>query len=140
MPATESKMTQTPEILDNVFDCARVAADKRGTDFLLLDVASLTSYTDYFLLVSASSDRRVKTIAEAVRQEMKDNGVLPLGMEGLREGKWALLDFGPWIVHIFYEEVREAFDLEGLWSDAKRIEIPKEILAAPAGGGEEEGF
>ncbi|PLX42009.1 MAG: ribosome silencing factor [Deltaproteobacteria bacterium] len=129
-------MTETAEVLENVFECARVAVDKRGDDILLLDVAGLTSYTDYFLLISASSDRRVKTIAESIRQEMKDRGIVALGAEGLREGRWALLDFGPWIVHIFYEEVRGNFDLEGLWSDAARVKIPAEYLQAGTGGEE----
>ncbi|PLX45181.1 MAG: ribosome silencing factor [Deltaproteobacteria bacterium] len=129
-------MTETSEVLENIFECAKVAVDKRGTDLLLLDVGGLTSYTDYFLLVSATSDRRVKTIAESIRQAMKDRGVTALGVEGLREGRWALLDFGPWIVHVFYEEVRGNFDLEGLWSDASRVEIPAAYLEAGPGGEE----
>lgn len=114
--------------LDRVFACARVAADKRGADLVILDVREHSNFTDYFLIVSGSSDRRVQTIAEAVLDKMKQSGVRALGTEGLREGRWALLDFGDWVVHVFYEDVRALFDLEGLWFDAERIEIPSDVL------------
>lgn len=117
-----------PSTLDRVLSCARVAADKRGSDLVILDVRGHASFTDYFLIVSGSSDRRVQTIAEAVIQTMKEQGVRALGAEGVKEGRWALLDFGDWVVHVFYEEVRESFDLEGLWFDAERVEIPAEVL------------
>ena len=131
-------MTQVDTILEQVFECAGVALDKRAADPLVLHVGALTSYTDYFLLLSGSSDRRVQTIAGAIRQHMKDKGVLPMGVEGLNDGRWALLDYGDWVAHIFYEEVRESFDLEGLWSDAKRIELPEELTRAARRAAEEE--
>lgn len=117
-----------PSTLDRVLECARVAADKRGTDLVVLDVGGLSSFTDYFLIVSGSSDRRVQTIAEAILKAMKEQGVKSVGAEGVREGRWALIDFGDWVVHVFYEEVRGFYDLEGLWYDAARVPIPEEIL------------
>ena len=125
-------------ILDRVLDCARVAADKRGTDVVVLDVGKMSSFTDYFLIVSGSSDRRVQTIAESIVQAMKEQGVSPLGVEGLRDGRWALVDFGAWVVHVFYEEARGVFDLEEFWFDAPRVELPDDLYlpvsAAPGGG------
>ena len=125
-------------ILDRVLDCARVAADKRGTDVVVLDVGKMSSFTDYFLIVSGSSDRRVQTIAESIVQAMKEKGVSPLGVEGLRDGRWALVDFGAWVVHVFYEEARGVFDLEEFWFDAPRVELPDDLYlpvsAAPGGG------
>ncbi len=120
-------------ILRNVFECARVAADKRVEDPVVLDVRELSGFTDYFLIVSGSSDRRVQTIAEAVVDALKKRGVRPLGTEGMRDGRWALVDFGDWVVHVFYRDVREAFGLEELWFDAPRVEIPAEFLAPAAG-------
>ena len=120
-------MTDDPT-LDHLFACARAAADKRATDVVALDVRGLSSFTDYFLIASGSSDRRVQTIAEAVVTTMKELGVRPLGMEGAREGRWVLVDFGEWVVHVFYEDVRGVFDLEGLWFDAKRVELPAEVF------------
>lgn len=123
-------MTQDPKVIDRVFECAVAAAQKKGANIVALDVGGLTGFTDYMLVVSASSDRRVRTIAEAVKARMKEEGLLPIGVEGLKEGKWALIDFGAFVVHVFYEELRGVFDLEGLWSDSKRLELPPEVAEA----------
>lgn len=120
-------MNQDPT-LEYVLACAKAAADKRATDIVVLDVRRLASFTDYFLIASGSSDRRVQAIAEGVLEAMGKLGRKPLGAEGVRDGRWALLDFGDWVVHAFYEDVRRAFDLEGLWFDAERVELPEEVL------------
>lgn len=125
-------MSKTSTTVDRLFECARIAAERRGQDIVALDVEGLTGFTDYFLLVSASSDRRVRTIAEAVRDEMKAQGLPALGVEGLKEGKWALIDFGAFVVHVFFEELRGFFDLEGLWSEAKRLPLPESVTKASA--------
>ncbi len=133
-------MTRDP-ILEHVFACAKAAADKRASDLVVLDIRKLSSFADYFLIASGSSDRRVQSIAEGVVEAMSERGRKPLGREGLREGRWALLDFGDWVVHVFYEDLRGVFDLEGLWFDAPRVDLPPEILepegvpAAGAGAG-----
>lgn len=124
-------------ILKRVFECARVAADKRGANLVVLDVGKVSSLADYFLIVSGSSDRRVQTIADAVVQRMKELGVRPLGVEGLRDGRWALIDFGDWVVHVFYEDARGVYDLEDFWFDAPRVALPEDVIApaaAVAGG------
>ncbi len=118
--------------LENVFACARAAADRKAGDLRVLDVRGLSSFTDYFLIASGSSDRRVQSIAEAVVEAMKERGIRPLGVEGVREGRWALIDFGEWVVHVFYEDLRAFYDLEGLWFDARPVEIPAEVLEVPA--------
>ena len=133
-------MTQKDTTLDKVFECAQLAADKRGTNIRVLGVGHLTSFTDYFLLISATSERRVQTIAQTMRRDMKEKGQLPLGTEGLESGGWALLDCGDFVVHIFYEDIRSAYDLEGLWSDAKQIKLPKAVLAAMDSPSDEEDF
>jgi ribosome-associated protein len=120
-------MAQELSLIERVHLCARAAADKRGSDMVVLEVSEMTSYADYVLVMSGSSDRRVRTIADGIRQEMKEAGYPALGVEGHKEGRWILLDFGPVIVHVFFEEIRPMFDLEGLWSDAKRIELPEEV-------------
>lgn len=117
--------------LDNVLACAKTVRDRKGSDPQVLDVRGLSSFTDYFLIVSGSSDRRVQSIAEAVVEEMKSRGIRPLGMEGLREGRWVVIDFGEWVVHVFYEDVRAFYDLEGLWFDARSVEIPAEPADGP---------
>lgn len=124
-------MTDTPQVPERIWRAARIAHLKRGSNLTVLDVGGLTSFTDYFLLVTASSDRRVRTIAEAIRAGMKAEGLAALGVEGLSEGKWALIDFGSFVVHVFFEELRGRFDLEGLWSEGKNVPIP-DWVTAPA--------
>jgi ribosome-associated protein len=133
-------MTQKDTTLEKVFECAQLAADQRGTDIRVLGVGHLTSYTDYFLIISATSERRVQTIARTMRSDMKEKGQLPLGVEGVESGGWALLDCGAFVVHIFYEDIRAVYDLEGLWSDAKEIKLPKAVRDAIEQPDDEEDF
>ncbi len=128
-------MSENPS-LERVLECAQVVVDKRGTNPVVLDVREMSSFTDYFLIASGSSDRRVQTIAEAILQQMKDQGIRALGVEGLREGRWALIDFGDFVVHVFYEDARTVFDLEEFWFDAPRVDLPDGLMRARDGGAE----
>lgn len=121
--------------LDNILACVRAAVEKRGADPVVLDVRTLSGVTDFYLIVSASSDRRVQAVAAAILETMGERGARPLGVEGMSEGRWVLVDFGDWVAHVFYEELRGYYDLEGLWFDAPRIPIPADAKA-PAGRGE----
>jgi ribosome-associated protein len=82
----------------------------------------ISSFTDYFILCSGKSDRQVQGIARSIETEMKKEGISPIGIEGFSEGKWILLDYADVVVHVFYNPIREFYDLERLWSDAPRIE------------------
>lgn len=95
----------------------------KAFDIVILDVRQLASFADYFILCSGRSHRQVTAIAEFVEQELKAKGIKSLGVEGLREGHWVLMDYGDVVIHIFYEPVRTFYDLEGLWSDAGRIDV-----------------
>jgi ribosome-associated protein len=97
-----------------------VIARKAGR-VVVLDVSELTSIADAFILCSGRSNRQVTAIAEYIEADLKSQGVRPLSVEGRREGHWVLMDYGDVVIHIFYEPVREVFDLEGLWIDAGRI-------------------
>ena len=91
-------------------------------DVVILDVRGLASFADTFIICSGRSHRQVSAIAEFVEQHLKGQGIKPLGVEGLREGHWVLMDYGDVVIHVFYEPIRTFYDLEGLWSDAKRIQ------------------
>ncbi|MBW2108498.1 MAG: ribosome silencing factor [Deltaproteobacteria bacterium] len=95
----------------------------KALDVIVLDVRGLASFADSFIICSGRSHRQVTAIAEHIQQELKARGMTPYGLEGLQEGHWILMDYGDVIIHIFYEPVRRFYDLEGLWSDAKRIEF-----------------
>lgn len=110
--------------------CAAAALDKKGQDPVLLEVSQLTGYADYFLLVSGRSTRQVTSVAENVANILKKSGRPALGLEGLQEGRWALLDFGEVVVHVFHEPVREFYDLDSLWGDAPRVELDQAELDA----------
>ena len=93
----------------------------------------LCSFADYFVICSADSDRGVRTIVENIEKTCKENGVKLLGVEGLQESKWVLVDTGDVIVHVFYQPSRDEYDIESLWSDAPRINLPftREQAAGP---------
>ena len=97
---------------------------KKAINVVVLDVADLTSYADIFIICSGRSNRQVSAIADFIKTELKNHNIIPLGVEGSKDGHWVLLDYGHVIIHVFYEPVREFYDLEGLWSDAKRIMTP----------------
>jgi ribosome-associated protein len=98
--------------------------DRKAIDVVVLDVADLTSYADIFIICSGRSNRQVNAIADFIKTELKKHKIIPLGVEGTKDGHWVLLDYGHVIIHVFYEPVREFYDLEGLWADAKRIMTP----------------
>jgi ribosome-associated protein len=100
------------------------ALDKKALEPVLLDVSEESTYTDFILVLSGRSDRHVQAVAEAVSEAIKrTRGKLPVGVEGKRDGQWALLDFGDLVVHVFYHPMREFYDLEGLWIDAPRVPV-----------------
>jgi ribosome-associated protein len=110
------------------------ALDKRGLEPVLIDVSAMGSYTDFIGVVSGRSDRQVDAIAENVSATMKAGGRPPLGREGTGTGRWTLLDFGAFVIHVFYHPVREFYDLESLWIEAPRVKLdvpPEAILAHP---------
>jgi ribosome-associated protein len=95
----------------------------KALNVVVLDLHGLASFADTFIVCSGRSHRQVSAIAESVQQDLKAKGIKPLGIEGLREGHWVLMDYGDVLIHVFYEPVRIFYDLEGLWSDAKRVEL-----------------
>ena len=97
--------------------------DKKAEGAVILNIGKLSSIADYLLICSAASERQVQAIANSVEEGLKKKKVRPLSIEGVREGRWALIDYGDVIAHIFLEPVREFYNLEGLWPEAPRVEI-----------------
>lgn len=101
---------------------ADAAATKLGTDIVLLDVGEILQIVDWFVVVSASNTRQVRTIVDDVEAAMKStDGGGPVRSEGLDDGRWVLLDCGDVVVHVFLDEVRAFYNLERLWGDVPRI-------------------
>ncbi len=110
-----------PNSLDLPAELARaaeLAAERKGVDVLLLDLRDLSDATDYFLLVSGTSDLHVRSVAEHIIDELKKEGVRPGHIEGLRAGRWVLIDYIDFVVHVFHPAARDFYQLERLWGDA----------------------
>jgi len=103
---------------------AEAAHDKKAEDIVLLDMVKLSDFTDYFIICSADSARGVKTIVENIEKECKELGTKVLGVEGLKESRWVLIDAGDIIVHVFHDPIRSEYDIESLWNEAPRVELP----------------
>ncbi|MEZ4332057.1 MAG: ribosome silencing factor [Myxococcota bacterium] len=99
------------------------ALDRKAERPIVLDMTNLTFYADAFVLLTGRSDRQVRAIAEAVIEALRAHGESPIGVEGLDDGYWVLIDCNDTIVHVFDPEAREKFDLERLWQDAPRIDL-----------------
>jgi ribosome-associated protein len=102
--------------------CARIADDNRGKEILLLDLRAVTPLVDFFVIVTANSRRQSHAIASEIDQEMKRLGEYKLGIEGSEEGRWILMDYGDFVVHLFSAEARTYYALEEIWGDAPHLD------------------
>ena len=103
---------------------AELAFEKKAFSLKILKVADIIGYADYLILCSGRSDRQVKAIADNIALALKkEDGRLPVGVEGSDYGQWVLMDYSDVIVHIFNAPVREYYDLDGLWQEAERVPV-----------------
>jgi ribosome-associated protein len=109
-------------------EAIEAALDKKAQDAVVLDLADVCSFTDYFLICTGTSTRHNQTIAEAIEETLRQDGVRPLHVEGHKEGEWILLDYVDFVVHIFSARAREFYDLERLWRAGKRRDA-NELIA-----------
>lgn len=98
-----------------------LAADKKAEDIVLLDIRDHTSFTDYFVILSALSERQLRALEDDLQETLRKEGARPLHVEGTPESGWVLMDYGDVIVHLFSPEEREYYRLERLWSDAQPV-------------------
>lgn len=113
-------------------EAATAITDKKGEDVALLDVSELVVLTDVFLIASGTSNRHVRTLVDEVEERLRDRGERPLRREGTEYGRWVLLDYGDFVVHVFDPETRDYYELERLWSDAPRIPVPAHSVPTEA--------
>ena len=105
--------------------CAQAALDKKAYDLLILEVSALTSVADYFVICTGRSDIQVQAICRALEEALVKASIRPLAIEGFTHGQWVLIDCGDVVVHVFYEQMREFYNLEGLWMQAPRCQLPE---------------
>jgi ribosome-associated protein len=102
---------------------ARTLVNQKGLEPVILDVRGLSSLGDYFIICSGTSKRHVQALAQHLQAALGQAGVKPLGVEGQEDGQWVLLDYVDVVIHLFITPLREFYDLEGLWVEAKRLPI-----------------
>lgn len=110
-----------PEIETRFRGVLAAAENRRAQDLKVLRLGDVSSLTDYFLICSGTSERRVQAIADAVLKRSREEHFRPLHVEGYKPGRWILLDYGDFVVHIFSEETRAYYGLERLWADAPDV-------------------
>jgi ribosome-associated protein len=124
-------MTKTSDAELDVY--VKSALGKKARNPVLLDVGHLTSLADAFLICHGTSNRQVSAIAEHIQRDLKKQGIKALSVDGLKEGHWVLMDYGHVVIHVFFESTRSFYNLEGLWSDAPRIQTKslKQVVDYP---------
>ena len=124
--------TSESSSLGKALELARATTEKKSENLQILNVGETSGFTDFFVICSAMSDRQVQAIADEVTKTAREKGYSKLTTEGYSDGRWVLIDFGDVVVHIFLDAIREYYNLEGLWEEAKRVPIPKDFYAPSA--------
>jgi ribosome-associated protein len=112
--------------------CINASLKRKAKNLTILNLKELSSFADYFIICSGTSDRQVQSIAASIRENLKEYGIIPLGIEGESLGKWVLMDYEDVIIHVFYEPIREFYDIERLWPDVPRMEVGDDVVEMTA--------
>ena len=103
------------------------ASEKKAIEPVVLDLREIASFTDYFVIVSGANERQVQAISDEVYESLKKSGHAAARVEGYKTAEWILLDYGDFVVHVFEQKARKFYDLERLWRESKRVELPAEF-------------
>ena len=126
--AVAEAQAEPAEVLDErLIGALRAASDKKAVNSLVLDLREVTEFTDFFIITNGTNVRQVQAIADGISEDLKLIDARPIRIEGYNTAEWILMDYGDFVVHIFEEKSREFFDLERLWRDAKRVQIPENL-------------
>jgi ribosome-associated protein len=124
----EQNLTPFSELDEEVKLALICASEKKASQLTVIDLREVASFTEFFLIASGNNQRQVQAISDEINEQLKKQlDSRPVRIEGYSTGEWILLDYGDFIVHVFEKNAREFYDLERLWLDAKRVEIPSEI-------------
>jgi ribosome-associated protein len=130
--AAEAKALEAAKVAGNCADelderickALEAASDKKALEPVVLDLREVTNITDYFIVTSGANTRQVQAIADEVVEQLKKQGTRAARIEGYNTAEWVLVDYGDFILHVFEEKARRFYDLERLWRDAKRVQLP----------------
>ncbi len=112
--------------------CINASLKRKAKNLTILNLKELSSFADYFIICSGTSDRQVQSIAASIRENLKEYGIIPLGIEGESLGKWVLMDYEDVIIHVFYEPIREFYDIERLWPDVPSMKVGDDVVEMTA--------
>lgn len=115
--------------LEIVKRTGKLAEEKKAKDIVIMELVGITDIADYFLIVSGRNERHVKTIAEHILDSMEIIGIRPFSTEGLENGRWVIIDYQNVVIHVFLQSLREFYDIENLWFEAKKRRMGKEKTA-----------
>jgi ribosome-associated protein len=119
--------TSPAELDDRILMALGAAGEKKAIDSAVLDLREIASFTDYFLIFSGANERQVQAISDEIVETLKKAGTPVIRVEGYKTAEWVLLDYGDFVVHIFDEKARKFYDLERLWRESARVELPAEL-------------
>ena len=117
------------ELDERITKALHAASEKKAIDIVVLDLREIASFTDYFVITSGANERQVQAISDEVFETLKKAGTPAARVEGYKSAEWILLDFGDFIFHVFDEKARKFYDLERLWRESKRVELPGELAS-----------
>ncbi len=104
-------------------EIARLAEDKKGDNIVSIDLQGISLVADYFILISGNNERQVQAIVKGIKEGLGVQEISPARIEGEKDSRWVLMDYGEVIVHVFHREAREYYQLEKLWADAPQLEL-----------------
>jgi ribosome-associated protein len=119
------------ELDERILTALSAASEKKAIEIVILDLREIASFTDYFLITSGSNERQVQAISDEVVEKLKKSGTPAARVEGYRTAEWILMDYGDFVVHVFADKARKFYDLERLWRDGRRVELPAEFTGEP---------
>ena len=127
-PPTPKATEPSHELDERIVIALQAAGDKKALDPVVLDLREIASFTDFFVIASGSNERQVQAIADEVLERLKKTGNPAARVEGRKTAEWILLDYGDFIVHVFADKARKFYDLERLWRESKRVELPAALV------------
>ena len=137
-PQPTARTQAQPQAVRNTAECdekldervcaaLHAAGEKKAIDPVVLDLRDIASFTDYFVIFSGANERQVQAISDEVYEQLKKAGSPAARVEGYNTAEWILLDYGDFVVHVFEQKARKFYDLERLWRESKRVELPAEF-------------
>jgi ribosome-associated protein len=122
-----AKETSPAELDERMTMALRAAAEKKAVNNVVLDLREIASFTDHFVITSGTNERQVQAISDEIVDTLKKAGSPAARVEGYKTAEWILLDYGDFVVHVFDQKARTFYDLERLWRESKRVDLPQEL-------------